>query len=112
MMKRSGSYGFRQLAIVGTHIQGDKSPRPPPAPRTTEDHHAQTTALSGSHRITGLRGDARRRQSALKAAFEQLAQNTPQSHTVLKDRKAGFTFRVTAMNLDDNKPSPAIPPHV
>lgn len=51
-------------------------------------------------------------QRALKAAFEQLAQNTPQSHTVLEDRKGGFTFRVTAMNLDDNKPSPAIPPQV
>lgn len=51
-------------------------------------------------------------QRALKGAFEQLAQNIPQSNTVLEDCKAGFTFKVTAMNLDDNKPSPAIPPQV
>jgi len=51
-------------------------------------------------------------QRALKGAFEQLAQNIPKSKTMLEDGKAGFTFRVTAMNLDDNKPSPAIPPQV
>lgn len=50
-------------------------------------------------------------QRALSAAFEQLIQNVPQSHTVLNE-KAGFSFKVTAMNLDDNKPSPAIPPQV
>jgi hypothetical protein len=77
-----------------------------------ENHHAQTTALSGSHRITGLRATPVDWQRALKGAFEQLAQNIPQSNTVLEDRKAGFTFKVTAMNLDDNKPSPAIPPQV
>ncbi|OEO27852.1 hypothetical protein AX279_00145 [Pseudomonas sp. J237] len=51
-------------------------------------------------------------QQALKEAFEQLAQGIPDSNTIMKDRKAGFAFSVTAMNLDDNKPSPAIPPKV
>lgn len=51
-------------------------------------------------------------QQALKEACDQLLQGIPESQTVMKDQKSGFTFRVTAMNLDDNKPSPAIPPKV
>ena len=51
-------------------------------------------------------------QQALKEACDQLLQSIPESNTLMKDQKAGFTFKVTAMNLDDNKPSPAIPPHV
>ena len=51
-------------------------------------------------------------QQALKEAYEQLAQGIPESHTVMKDQKSGFTFKVTAINLDDNKPSPAIPPRI
>ncbi|WP_137887579.1 hypothetical protein [Pseudomonas sp. 2FE] len=49
-------------------------------------------------------------QQALKEACEQLAQGIPESHTVMKDQKSGFTFKVTAKNLDDNKPSPVPPP--
>ena len=49
-------------------------------------------------------------QQALKEACEQLVQGIPESHTVMQDQQAGFTFKVTAMNLDDNKPSPAIHP--
>ncbi len=51
-------------------------------------------------------------QRALSAAFEQLIQNVPESHTVLNEKKAGFSFKVTAMNLENNKPSPAFPPKV
>ncbi|WP_421526865.1 hypothetical protein [Pseudomonas brenneri] len=51
-------------------------------------------------------------QQALREAFDQLIQGIPESKTVMKDQKSGFTFKVTAMNLDDNKPSPAIPPQV
>ena len=51
-------------------------------------------------------------QHALKEAFDQLLQGIPESKTMMKDQEAGFTFKVTAINLDDNKPSPAIPPQV
>ncbi|WP_219096176.1 hypothetical protein [Pseudomonas sp. UMAB-40] len=51
-------------------------------------------------------------QQALKEAFDQLLQGIPESNTVMKDQKSGFTFKVTAMNLDDNKPGPAVPPQV
>ena len=51
-------------------------------------------------------------QQALKEAFDQLIQGIPESKTVVKAHQSGFDFKVTAMNLDDNKPSPAIPPQV
>lgn len=51
-------------------------------------------------------------QQALKEACEQLLQGIYESNTVVQDKKAGFNYKVTAMNLDDNKPSPAIPPKV
>jgi hypothetical protein len=51
-------------------------------------------------------------QQALKEACDELLQGSTESNAVRADQNAGFTFKVTAMNLDDNKPSPAIPPQV
>lgn len=49
-------------------------------------------------------------QLALREAYEQLAQGIPESNTVLQSQKAGFTFKVTALDLDNAKPAPAVPP--
>lgn len=51
-------------------------------------------------------------QLALKAAYEQLALGIPTAAGYTPDNRAGFSFSVTTMNLDDNRPAPAIPPQV
>ena len=47
-------------------------------------------------------------QLALKAAYEQLALGISTASGYTPDKRAGFSFSVTAMNLDDNRPAPAV----
>ncbi|SDJ11264.1 hypothetical protein SAMN05216605_121146 [Pseudomonas abietaniphila] len=50
-------------------------------------------------------------QEALIEAFEQLKKgDTSRCQKVLEHQQGGYSFDVTAMNLVDDRPLPAVPP--
>lgn len=51
-------------------------------------------------------------QVALRDAYEKLATNVTKGQAFTADSKGGYSFSVSSVNQDDDRPAPAIPPQV